>query len=226
MADSNTTDKPTTTYSIKLSDGTVLSDLSLNGNNYISKSEVTADTFDGKLATVEITKPDGTKETLKDQILVQVTHDDKAKEYWFVFRPLTQEEKDHAELESDTEFLAQSTLSDEQAVKKIDLFPEWDKNSHAYTAGDRVRYKGKLYKVLQAHTSQPSWTPDTANSQFVEIDDPAIEWPEWKQPTQAENAYAKGAKVTHNGKHYVSQIDANTTEPGTDERYWKEQAAA
>jgi len=38
------------------------------------------------------------------------------------------------------------------------------------------------------------------------------------------DAYAKGAKVSHNGKRYVSQIDANTTEPGTDERWWKEQA--
>lgn len=29
------------------------------------------------------------------------------------------------------------------------------------------------------------------------------------------------SKVTHNGERYISQIDANTTEPGTDERWWK-----
>ena len=39
--------------------------------------------------------------------------------------------------------------------------------------------------------------------------------------TNAEDAYPMGAKVTHNGERYISQIDANTTEPGTDERWWK-----
>lgn len=44
--------------------------------------------------------------------------------------------------------------------------------------------------------------------------DPAQEWPEWIQPTGAHNAYAKGAKVTHAGKRWISDVDANTWEPG------------
>lgn len=44
--------------------------------------------------------------------------------------------------------------------------------------------------------------------------DPAQEWPEWIQPTGAHNAYAKGAKVSHNGKRWISDVDANTWEPG------------
>ena len=73
---------------------------------------------------------------------------------------------------------------------------------------------GKLYKCLQAHTSQADWTPDTAVSLWVSISDPAEEWPEWSQPLGAHDAYSKGAKVSHNGKHWISDLDANVWEPG------------
>ena len=73
-----------------------------------------------------------------------------------------------------------------------------------------------VYKrQLQGHTSQDNWTPDTAVSLWVAISDPAEEWPQWKQPTGAHDAYPKGAKVTHNGKRYTSNVDANTWEPPT-----------
>lgn len=44
----------------------------------------------------------------------------------------------------------------------------------------------------------------------------------WVRPSGAHDAYNTGDKVTHNGKQYTSQIDGNTTEPGTDERWWSE----
>lgn len=50
---------------------------------------------------------------------------------------------------------------------------------------------------------------------------PSEEYPEWVQPTGAHDAYAQGAEVSHDGKRYISQIPNNTTEPGTDERWWK-----
>lgn len=36
----------------------------------------------------------------------------------------------------------------------------WDGNGHAYKAGDLCSYQGVTYRVLQAHTSQPHWTPN------------------------------------------------------------------
>ena len=69
-------------------------------------------------------------------------------------------------------------------------------------------------RCVQAHTSQATWTPEDAASLWTRIADPAQEWPEWIQPTGAHNAYAKGAKVTHAGKRWVSDVDANTWEPG------------
>lgn len=37
--------------------------------------------------------------------------------------------------------------------------PQWDPNGRAYKVGDLVTYQGKTYRVLQAHPSQPGWTP-------------------------------------------------------------------
>lgn len=53
---------------------------------------------------------------------------------------------------------------------------------------------------------------------------PSEEWPEWKQPTGAHDAYGLGAKVSHRGKWYIPQIPNNATVPGSDERWWKEVA--
>ena len=105
------------------------------------------------------------------------------------------------------------TLDDTAAIEVPDLFMPW-RTAVQYAAGDRVQYEGNLYKCLQAHTSQPDWTPDAAVSLWVRVDDPSIEWPEWHQPTGAHDAYALGAKVSHNSKHWISDIDYNTYEPG------------
>ena len=90
------------------------------------------------------------------------------------------------------------------------MYDEWDANN------------GLLYRCVQAHTSQATWTPEAAASLWTRIADPTQEWPEWIQPTGAHNAYAKGAKVSHNGKHWISDVDANVWEPGV--YGWTEQA--
>lgn len=105
-------------------------------------------------------------------------------------------------------------VSDEQAAQMSSLFDAWGGGGVAYKVGDRVRYDDLLYKCLTDHTSQESWAPDAAPSLWVRIDDPVIEWPEWRQPAGAHDAYAKGAKVSHNGKHWISDVDANVWEPG------------
>lgn len=103
-------------------------------------------------------------------------------------------------------------LPDSDAFDAAELFPMWALKD--YAVGDRVQYEGNLYKCIQAHTAQADWTPDTAVSLWVRVDDPSIEWPEWRQPTGATDAYRIGAKVSHNEKHWINQIDYNTYEPG------------
>ena len=108
-------------------------------------------------------------------------------------------------------------LSDAEALAVKALYPAWAAGT-AYASGIRVVYDGKLYKCLQAHTSQADWTPDAASALWVAVS--VDEWPEWVQPTGAHDAYNTGDKVSYNGKHYICTADANVYAP--DVYGWKE----
>ena len=103
------------------------------------------------------------------------------------------------------------TLDDETALTGVELFPVWAIGK-AYAVDDRVQHGGTLYKCVQAHTSQADWTPDATPALWVVVT--VEEWPEWVQPTGAQDAYAKDAKVTHNGERWISDVDSNVWEPG------------
>lgn len=109
---------------------------------------------------------------------------------------------------------ASKSLTDKDAGNAPELFPVWSGSGVAYAVGDRVSYDTLLWKCLQAHTSQPDWTPTAAVSLWTRVDDPAEEWPEWRQPTGGHDAYEKGYKVSHNSKHWISNVNANVWEPG------------
>ncbi len=141
------------------------------------------------------------------------------------------EAQEDAEQAQKVVLLTRDFLPDAMALTLPEIYDEWHPDSVSYIGKDTatedkpasiVRYNDALYRCLQSHTSQASWTPEASPSLWVLIDDPAIEWPEWKQPTGAHDTYDLNAKVSHNGKKWISQIAANTTEPGADERYWKE----
>lgn len=102
------------------------------------------------------------------------------------------------------------TLADETALTGVELFPAWAVGM-AYVAGDRVQHDGRLYKCVQAHTSQTDWTPDATPALWVVVS--IDEYPEWVQPTGAHDAYNTGDKVSYNGKHYVCTIDGNAYAP-------------
>lgn len=110
--------------------------------------------------------------------------------------------------------LAESTveLSDEDALAVAAIYPTWaSKIGETVSVGERYWYDGKLYKVVQTHTVQDNWTPDISASLFTEVT--IDEWPEWRQPTGAQDAYSIGDKVTFNGVHYVSLIGNNVWSP-------------
>ena len=103
------------------------------------------------------------------------------------------------------------------ALDNAGMFPLWDDYiGQRAEAGSYWRHGDKLYRVNagQGHAIQADWAPDKAASLFSQAANPADEWPEWIQPTGAHNAYAKGAKVTHNGKRWVSTAYANVWAPG------------
>lgn len=106
---------------------------------------------------------------------------------------------------------AAASLSDAEALEVPTLFPAWAAGK-SYSTDDRIEYGGNLYRCVQAHTSQADWTPPATPALWVVVS--LEEWPDWVQPTGAHDAYAAGAKVSHAGKHWTSNVDANVWEPG------------
>ena len=115
------------------------------------------------------------------------------------------------------EALAEENQTDAEALENIEFFPEWSEESVEYSVGFRVRYEGQLYKCIgsSSHISQPTWNPVDATALWVRIDDPSVEWPEWVQPLGSEDAYAYGAKVSYDNKHWISTAENNVWVPGT-----------
>ena len=62
-----------------------------------------------------------------------------------------------------------STFTDENAVKVIDLYPKWVVGI-AVAKDSRYQYEGKLYKCVQAHTTQADWTPNVTPALWTVID--------------------------------------------------------
>lgn len=76
------------TYTVTLSDGSKLENLTLNGNNFISTTAVTEGQFTGKLKGVTITDSDGKEEKHENMFLVQVSHPSD-QEWWFILADKT-----------------------------------------------------------------------------------------------------------------------------------------
>ena len=125
-------------------------------------------------------------------------------------RPLTAEEVTAMLIRQQINTLS---VDDNTALRMVEFYPEWSAGQ-AYTAGYKVQYGDKLWRCLQAHTSQTGWEPENAPSLFAKvlIPDPEVV-PEWEQPDST-NPYMTGDKVTHNGKTWVSEVDNNVWEPG------------
>ena len=106
------------------------------------------------------------------------------------------------------------SLSDGDSLEAVELFPVWAVGVE-YAVGVRIRYLGKLYKVVQAHTSQIDWTPDATPALYVEVAEPGT-IPVWKQPTGAHDVYNKGDLVHYPAAEspvYESTIDNNSWAP-------------
>lgn len=86
------------------------------------------------------------------------------------------------------------SVDDATAVRMTAFYPEWAKDT-AYTIGYKVQYLGKLYKVIQAHTSQETWTPDITASLYTRID-------EVHDGTKYDAIPYEGNMSLYNGKYY------------------------
>ena len=117
------------------------------------------------------------------------------------------------------------TLTDEQAIAAPVLFPVWQPNV-AYKVGERIRYEGKLYKVVQDHTSQEDWVPLHSASLYAALltDEENNAILVWVQPDST-NGYSINDKVIHAGQYWISLADNNVWEPDAVNAPWAEYIA-
>lgn len=112
-----------------------------------------------------------------------------------------------------------ANLTDEKAMEVADLYPEWAAMK-AYPENEIVKYgvnadgETQLYKVIQAHTSQADWTPDTAASIYKKIGFTDEGVSIWTQPLGATDAYMKGDVVSFENQLWKSTVDNNVWQPG------------
>lgn len=109
--------------------------------------------------------------------------------------------------------------------------------------GETFEYEGDYYTVVQAHTTQADWAPDSAPAlwELVESEEPSDPeepepepeaeepdpepenegYPAWEPwDGNNENLYQTGDRVTHNGSNWEATTGNNHWEPG--EFGWQE----
>lgn len=82
-------------------------------------------------------------------------------------RPLTEAEVSWLMI---TQTINALSLDDNTALRAMAFYPEWAPGT-AYTVGYKVQRNGKLWRVVQAHTSQTGWEPENAASLWEQINE-------------------------------------------------------
>ena len=105
---------------------------------------------------------------------------------------------------------AMQSVNDSTAVQAVELYPHWAVGV-GYTVGLKVQYNGRLYKVLQAHTSQADWTPDKVPSLFTEINETDKGTLENPIPYNGNMELKQGKYYLQDGVVYICTRDIEAT---------------
>lgn len=138
-----------------------------------------------------------------------------------LFNTLTDIQTKENSLNKIGKIVANNVTDDAVALTIQEFYDIWEVGV-TYEVGRYLQYKGVLYKVLQPHTSQETWTPDVASSVYAKVlIDPSGETiPEWEQPDST-NAYMTGDKVRFEGVVYESTMDNNIWSPAAYPQAWR-----
>lgn len=79
-------------FSISLANGTQISNLELNGNNFISKNKIVPEIFEGGLTEVYVSGNKGTVYVIKNAKLIQILEDKTTNTWWFILAEKSIEE--------------------------------------------------------------------------------------------------------------------------------------
>lgn len=98
-------DNPDKIYTITLANGDKITNLKLNGNNFVSERQVTEDMFEGNLSRVIISSEDGSME-FHNMELIQITTYDNGETWYFILAEIPKAELRLMNLESNMEYVA------------------------------------------------------------------------------------------------------------------------
>mgnify|MGYP002515656217 CR=1 FL=1 len=118
------------------------------------------------------------------------------------------------------------TMSTSDIVSVSSLLPEWAEGK-TYNKGEAIKRNGTVYRVTQYIAQSSSiYPPETAGaSLYIEIDVAPDGVRIWRAPTMAEDSYSLGERVHYpdkDGDIYISLRTGNTSEPGKDS-WWKKE---
>ena len=82
-------------------------------------------------------------------------------------RPLTAEEVTAMLIRQQINTIA---VDDNTALRMVEFYPEWAAGMD-YATGYKVQHGGKLWRCVQAHTSQAGWEPENAASIWEQINE-------------------------------------------------------
>ena len=93
------------------------------------------------------------------------------------------------------------SVDDNTALRMLEFYPEWASDTD-YTAGYKVQRNGKLWRCMQAHTSQTGWEPENAASLWTEICESHAGTLEDPIPYNGNMALESGKHYSQDGKVY------------------------
>lgn len=94
-------------------------------------------------------------------------------------------------------------MTNNQSLERKSLFPLWSADSVPVKKGEKYQLNGKLYEVVQDHTTQANWSPESQSSLWVEVvedHDGTLEDP--IPYNEAMNPMWTGM-ILYNGKYYT-----------------------
>lgn len=116
-------------------------------------------------------------------------------------------------------------IAPDELKELIELYELWKENENV-KIGDIRHHEGKLYEVVQAHTTQADWAPNSTPALWKEIAPEVTEdgeeiIPEFVQPTGAHDAYKVGDKIIFKDNIYESLINGNAYSPEVYAAGWR-----
>ena len=118
-------------------------------------------------------------------------------------RPLTESEVARLLIAKELNSL---TVDDNTALRMAEFYPEWASDTD-YAVGFKVQHHSRLFRCLQAHTSQEGWEPENVPALWEEICETHDGTKYDAIPYEGSMALASGLYYSQDGVVYLCSRD-------------------